>query len=127
MQLVRIADCISYVRDRQLGQPQQFGGLSHAVGDQEFLGRLACIFVEDLAEITSVQAAGSSDILHGDIVLKILFNKRKGFLNIEVPQTVSAADLGGGGGAHKAVNEEEEMPDQMKGRRIFVIDDIEHF
>ena len=115
MQLVRIADCISYVRDRQFGQPQQLGGLGHAVGDQEFLGRLACIFMEDLTEITSVQAAGSSDILHGDIVLEILFNKGEGLFNIEVPQAVSAADLGGGGGAHKAVNEEEEMPDQVKG------------
>ena len=54
MQLVRIADCISNVSNRQFGQPQQFGGLGHAVGNQELLRLFACIFMKDLAEIASV-------------------------------------------------------------------------
>lgn len=58
MQLVRVAYCISGIRDGQVGEPQQFGGFGHAVGDQEILGRLSHIFVEDLTEIASVQAAG---------------------------------------------------------------------
>lgn len=127
MQLVQITDCFSDIRNRQFSQPEQFGGLGHAVGDQEFLGRFACIFMEDLTEITPVQAAGSGDIFYGDAVLEVLFNIGEGFLDIEIAQTISSDDAGRRDGAYKAVNEKEEMSDQMKGRLIPVIDNIEHF
>ena len=62
MQLVRVAHRISGIRNGQIGEPQQLGGLGHAVGDQEILGRLSHIFMEDLTEIASVQAAGEHDL-----------------------------------------------------------------
>ncbi len=83
MQLVRIAHCISGIRNGQVSEPQQFGGLGHAVGDQEILGRLSHIFMEDLAEIASVQAAGGRDILHGDIVLEVLLDEGNSLFDVE--------------------------------------------
>ena len=127
MQLVRIAHCISGIRDGQVGEPQQLGGLGHAVGDQEILGRLSHIFVEDLTEIASVQAAGGCDILHGDIVLEVLLNEGNRFFDIEIAQAVSSADPGGGSGTYKAVDKEKEVPDQMEGGLVLMVDDIKHF
>ncbi len=80
-----------------------------------------------LSEVASVQAAGSGDVLHGYVVLKILFDKGKGFLNVEIAKSVSFANLCGGGGADKAVNKQIEVPDQMKRGFLFMIYDIQHF
>ncbi len=127
MQLVRVAHRISGIRNGQIGEPQQLGGLGHAVGDQEILGRLSHIFMEDLTEIASVQAAGGRDILHGDIVLEVLLDKGNRFFDIEVTQAVSSADFGRRSGTYKAVDKEKEMPDQVKWGLILVVDDIKHF
>ena len=127
MQLVRVAYCISGIRDGQVGEPQQFGGFGHAVGDQEILGRLSHIFMEDLAEIASVQAAGGRDILHGDIVLEVLLDEGNSLFDVEITQAVSSADLRGGSGTYKTVNKEKEVPDQVEGGLVLMVDDIKHF
>ena len=86
MQLARIADGIADVLDGQLCQLQKFCRFGHAVLDQEFLRAFAHCVPEDFAEVTSVQIAECRDIFHRDIILKILFDKGGGFLDIEVPQ-----------------------------------------
>lgn len=83
--------------------------------------------MEDLTEIASVQAAGGRDILHGDIVLEVLLDEGNSLFDVEIAQAVSSADLGGGSGTYKAVNKKKEVPDQMKGGLIFMVDDIKHF
>ena len=79
-----------------------------------------------LSEVASVQAAGGGDILHGYVVLEILFDKGKGFFNVEIAKTASFADLCGGGGADKTVNKQVEVPDQMKGGFLLMIYDLQH-
>ena len=54
MQLVWIADCISYVRDGQFCQLQEFGRFGHAVRNEELLGGFSHIFMEYFSEITAV-------------------------------------------------------------------------
>lgn len=83
--------------------------------------------MEDLTEIASVQAAGGRDILHGDIVLEVLLDEGNSLFDVEIAQAVSSADLRGGSGTYKAVNKEKEVPDQVKGGLILMVDDIKHF
>ena len=127
MKLVWITHRVSDIRNGQFGQLQQFSGLGHAVRDQKRLWRFSCSLMKYFPEIASVQAAGGGDILHGYVILEILFDKGKSFLNIEIAKTVSLVDLCGGGGTDKAVNKQIEVSDQMKGRFLFMIYDIQHF
>ena len=83
--------------------------------------------MEDLTEIAPVQTAGSRDILHGDRVLEILLDERNRLAYVEVAQAVSTAQLRQAAGAHEAVYEQIEVPDQVKGGFLLVVNDIEHF
>ena len=56
---------------------RSFCSFGHAIADQEFLGRTSDGVVEDLTEVASVQAAAGCDILNGNIILEILFNKKR--------------------------------------------------
>lgn len=80
--------------------------------------------MEYFSEITAVEAAGSGDIFYGNIVLEVLFDIGYRFFDIKIPQTVALAVWNGSGGADKAVDEEVEMPYQVEGRFLFMVDDI---
>ena len=82
--------------------------------------------MEDLPEVAPVQTAGSRDILHGDRVLKILFDKRDCLAYIKIAQAVSAAQLRQAAGADEAVYEQIEVSDQVKGGFLLVFNDIQH-
>jgi len=111
VQLVWISNCISDIADRKGSQFQQFGSFGHTVGNQEFLWGFSHIFAENLSEITPVQTTGSGNIFYGNIILEILLNKGKRFLNIEVPQAAAPVCLSGGRGVHQAVYEQIKMAD----------------
>lgn len=85
------------------------------------------MFMKNFSKITAVQAAGSGDIFHGDIVLEVLLDIGYRFFYIEIPKAVARAVWDRSGRADKAVNEEVEMPYQMKRGRFLMIDNIQHF
>lgn len=58
--------------------------------------------------------------------MEVLLDKGERFFDIKVAQAVALADLRGSGGADKAVNKQIEVPDQMKGRFLLVVYDVEH-
>ena len=76
MKLIGIAHRIADVCDGKLGQLQKLSRFRHTIRDKELLRGFPHIFVKNLSEITPVEPAGISDILHRNIVLEILFNKR---------------------------------------------------
>ena len=93
MKLIVIAHCLADITDGQMGQLQQLRGFCHAVIQQKILGGPPHGVFENFAEITAVQAAVIRDILHGNIVLEILFDKCQRFVNVKVPDL---SHLGGG-------------------------------
>lgn len=115
MELVGIAYRIGDVSDGQAGQLQKLGGFDHAVVEQEFLGSLSQCFLEDLSKVAAVQAAGGGDILHGDIILEILFHISQCFLNIEVtdPPALLCCHIGGRTG--EKIQEQISVSDQVQG------------
>ncbi len=127
VQLVGVAHGISYVSHGQFRELQKFRRFGHAVGDKEFLGGFSHVLMEDFSEIASVQAAGGGDILHGDIVLKVLLNEGKRFFNVKIPQASCLFRPGRGRGADQTVQKQVEVPDEMEGRLILVIYHIHHF
>ena len=99
--MVRIADCISNISHRQARELQEFGCLCHAVVYEKFLRGFPHTFMKNFSEVAAVQPNGSGNILHGNIILKILFNKGKCLFDIKIAQTAAPADLGRGGGADR--------------------------
>lgn len=124
MKLVGIAHRIADVCDGKLGQLQKLSRFRHTIRDKELLRGFPHIFVKNLSEITPVEPAGISDILHRNIVLEILLNKGYGFFYIKIPQSIALAALHPGGGTDKAVDKKMEMSNQVKGRSIFMVDNI---
>ena len=115
MQLIGISDCISDICDRQGCDLKKFCSFGHAIADQEFLGRTSDGVVEDLTEVTSVQAAAGCDILNGNIILEILFNKRERLLDIKITDTSILFHADSFSRAHKVIQKKPGMSDKMKG------------
>lgn len=75
MQWIRVADCVRNVLNRELGQFQKLCSLDHAVLNEEFLWSLTECLTEDCSEVAAVEPALCGDILHRNIILKVLFDK----------------------------------------------------
>ena len=75
MQLIGISYRIPDIPDRQFCEFQQFCRLCHPIGNQKFLRGFPQRISENLAEITQVQPALGCNVLYGNIILKVLFNK----------------------------------------------------
>ena len=93
MQLIGIPHHVSDIGDGQVREQQKLGGLGHAVGDEEFLGSFAHALMKYFPEVAAVESAGRRNILHGNIILKILFDEGESLLDIKIPQAVSHARL----------------------------------
>ena len=83
--------------------------------------------MKDLAEIASVQPARPGDVFYRNIILKVFLNKYQGFMNIIISELIARSYLHGSGRASQRVQKQITMSDEMKGRLIFVVDDIKHF
>lgn len=97
MELIWVAHRVSDIRDREGGKLQKLSGFGHPVGNEEFLRGFPHRIVKNLSEIAAVQTAESGDILHRDIILKILLDEGKRFFDIEIPHPVSRQSEGGRG------------------------------
>ena len=107
MQLAGISHRIADIPDGQVRQLQKLRRLGHPVADQKLLGTLTHGVPENLAKIAAVQIAKAGDVLHGDVVLEILFHKGDRLPDIEIPDLAalhhSAAGRGSGQIIHKQV------------------------
>lgn len=82
MQGIFVAYGRTDIANGQAGKLQQLGGLGHAVADEKLLRRTASAGVKDASQIASINATLGSNVLDGNTVLEILFNKINGFFNI---------------------------------------------
>ena len=86
MKLIVISDGFADIADGQVGQLQKLCGLCHAVIQEKILRGPAHGILEDLTEIASVQSAVVCDVLHRDVILKILLDISQGFMDVKIPE-----------------------------------------
>ena len=107
MQRVGIADRVCNVLDRELGQLQKLSCLDHAVMDQEFLRCLAECLPEDCPEVATVESTLGGNILHRDIILKVLLDKCKSFPNIKILDFPAFSNLEWSHGSGQKIQKKE--------------------
>ena len=97
MKLIVISDGFADIADGQMGQLQKLRGLCHAVIQQKILWSPSHHILKDLPEIAPIQTAIICNVLHGDIILEILFHISQCFFNIEVtdPPAFLCCHIGG--------------------------------
>ena len=126
MELIRIPYRIADITDGQLGQLEQLRCFCHSVAEQELLGGFPDSFFENTPEVGAVQPAELSNPFYRDIILEILFNIIQSFFNIEITDFPAGRQMHGHRGTGQVVDEKEEMPDQVEGRFVSVLRNVEH-
>ena len=126
MQLIGISHCGPDLVDGVMCELKELRGFDHAVVDQKFLGGFPDGFFEYFAEIAAVEVGALRDVLHGDIVHVIVFDVGERFFDIVVFYFTGGRTVFLDGSC-QCVNENVEVPDQMKGCLFFVAHNIEHF
>lgn len=128
MELVVIAYRLADISDGQMRQLQKFGGFCHAVIHQEILRGPAHGIFEDFSKITPVQSAVIRDIFHGNVILEILLNVGKRFMDIEIAEFsgLGSDEPYRSDGAGERIQKKVQMPHKMKGGHVAVLGDVEH-
>ena len=84
MELVGITNLKADLSDGQIGELEKLRSLGHSIADEKFLRRLSHGFPENLSKVAAVQVAASGQVGHCNFSHIIIFNKRKGFTDIEI-------------------------------------------